>query len=461
MNAMIRRHSILKNDLYPLLKLAIPLALTGIVGASASFFETLFLAHVDQQTLAAGALVSWLYATFAVILFGTLSSINVLISHKHGANDQAGIALVVRDGLLLAILLTIPSFLLFWNMAPIFLLFGQKPSIVLLAKSYLHALAWGLLPNFIAIALFELIIGLGKIRIVMFFTVFGVLLVVFFSYAFIFGKFGLPALGIAGAGWGMTVGYWIIAVVLSGYLLIHKDYKKYFQHIFNRNKPSFLWELLQVGVPMGTMYCFEVAFFFALTLVMGSLGGQLLAANQIALQYMGALMSVIFSIAQAITIRMGHLLGAKEIDSAKYAAYAGVLISASLMGMVAICFWGFPSMLISIDFDVYDPKNADIVNEIKMLFTVSALFQIIEGVRISFFGALRALKDTHFTLLISIISFWCIALPIGYLLATYFQLGGAGLWWGMVIGASFSVVLLYWRFKSRIHRFIPHEVIKD
>lgn len=116
----------LKKDLYPLLKLAIPLMLTGIVGASASFFETMFLARVDQQTLAAGALVSWLYATFAVIIFGTLSSINILIALKHGARDQTAISFVVRDGVLLSILLFIPAFLLFWNMAPIFLLFGQQ-----------------------------------------------------------------------------------------------------------------------------------------------------------------------------------------------------------------------------------------------------------------------------------------------------------------------------------------------
>ena len=94
-------------------------------------------------------------------LFGTLGSINILISHKHGANDQIGISLVARDGLLLSLLMTIPAFLLFWNMSPIFLIFGQNPSVVLLAKSYLHALAWGLLPNFVSVAIFQFIIGLG------------------------------------------------------------------------------------------------------------------------------------------------------------------------------------------------------------------------------------------------------------------------------------------------------------
>lgn len=440
----------IKNDLFPLLKLAVPLALTGIVGASTGFFETMFLAKLGTDKLAAGALVSWLYGTFAVILYGTLGSINILVSHKHGAKDQVGISLVARDGILLSLLMSIPAFFLFWNISPIFLIFGQNPSVVLLAKSYLHALAWGLLPNFISIAIFEFIIGLGHTRITMYFTIFGVSLVIFFSYAFIFGAFGFPALGIAGAGWGMTTSYWIIAIVSSVFVLTYKDYKHYFRLITNKNKPSYLWELLKVGFPIGAMYCFEVGFFFALTLVMGSLGSQLLAANQIVMQYLCILMSIIFSIAQAITVRMGHLLGAKNVNLAKRAGYTGTMLSAIFMGIIAIVFWTSPSLLISVDLDLHNSNNAHIINEIKVLFAISALFQIIEATRISLFGALRALKDTKFTLFASIISFWGIALPIGYTFATYFQLGGIGLWWGMVLGASCSVLLLYWRFKSKI-----------
>lgn len=446
----------LKNDLYPLLKLAIPLALTGIVGASTGFFETMFLAKLGPEILAAGALVGWLYATFAVIMFGTLSSINILIAHKHGANDQTTMSLVARDGFLLSLLLTTVSFFLFWNMSPIFLLFGQSPSIVSLAESYLHALTWGLFPNLISNVIFQFIIGLGHTRTIMYLTVFGVSLVIFFSYVFIFGAFGFPALGIAGAGWGMTVSYWIIAIVTSVFVLTYKDYKHYFRSIINKNKPSYLWELLKVGFPIGAMYCFETGFFFALTLVMGYLGSQLLAANQIVMQYLCILMSIIFSIAQAITVRMGHLLGAKDTHLAKRAGYTGIMVSAIFMGIIAIVFWMFPSLLISVDIDIHNPINASIVNEIKILFAVSALFQIIEATRISLFGALRALKDTNFTLLASIISFWGIALPIGYLFATTFQFGGVGLWWGMVLGASCSVLLLYWRFNSKIRCYMPH-----
>jgi multidrug resistance protein, MATE family len=162
-----------------------------------------------------------------------------------------------------------------------------------------------------------------------------------------------------------------------------------------------------------------------------------------------------------VTVRRGHLLGANEINSAKTAGYCGALISATLMTIIAICFWVFPTLLISVDFDINNPANAEIVKEIRNLFGISAVFQIIEALRISLFGALRALKDTNFTLLTSIISFWCIALPIGYLFATCFRLGGEGLWYGMVMGAACSVLLLYWRFKLKIRCYTPHNLAQE
>lgn len=444
---------LLKDNVYPLLRLTIPLALTGFIQSAIWFFETIFLSHLGPDTLAAGSLVSWLFGTIFVILFGTLSSINILVAHKHGAKDKQGILLVVRDGFWLAILIAIPTFLLFWNMSPLFLLFGQSPAIVSLAKTYLHAMAWGILPSVTIMAFLEVIIGLGHARLILVFNILSVSLNIFFSFAFIFGKFGLPALGIAGAGWGLTVSNWISILVISGYTLTSKDYKHYFRLLLTPTRQSYLVELIQVGAPIGLMYCVEVGFFFALTLIMGSFGSLILAANQVALQYLGLLMAIIFSTAQAITVRMGHLLGAGDKASAERTAYVGIFISTILMLIIALFYWYFPTWLISIDFDTNKPENVDIVYLAKQFLMVSALFQIIEAIRISLFGTLRALKDTRFTLLISILSFWGIALPIGYLLATYFELHGIGLWWGMVLGAMCSVLLLFWRFKLKIRHY--------
>ncbi|MBV9575713.1 MAG: MATE family efflux transporter [Gammaproteobacteria bacterium] len=440
----------IKNDLLPLLSLTLPLILTGVMQSSLSFFETIFLARISEEVLAAGALVSWLFATLIVILFGIFSAVNVLIAHKHGANDKSSIVLILRDGLLLAVLLTVPTFILFWNISSILLLFGQSPQITALAKLYLHALAWGLFPKFILIILFELVLGLGHSRTIMLVTILSIPIYIFFSYILIFGKFGVPALGIAGAGWGMTFADWIIAFILFILLFFSKEYKFYLRAIFTLSKPSYVWEILHLGVPMGAMYCIEVGFFFVITLIMGTLSVQALAANQITMQYLGSLMSIIFSIAQAVTVRMGHQLGANQIQDAERTAFTGVSLSVIFMLLVAIFYWTIPKILIAVDLDNHLLQYDETIRLATQFLFIAAFFQIFESARIALFGALRALKDTRFTLLTSVISFWLIPLPIGYALAIFFNLGGAGLWWGMVLGASMSILLLNHRFKMRM-----------
>lgn len=440
-------------DIRLLLKLAIPLVLSGVVESSVGFFSTLFLAHLGPKELAAGALVSWLFATMMVILWGILTSVSVLVSQKHGAKDHEGVSFVVRDGLFLAFALTIPAFILLWNATSILLLIGQHPSIVVPARAYLHGLAWGVLPDFFALVLLQFLIGLGHARTSMIFVLIWVPLNIFSNYTLMFGKFGLPALGIAGIGWGATLSYWVTTIGLIIYILSKQHYRQYFRKILQPRKPYFVMELLQVGMPMGAMYSIEVGFFLVLTLLMGHLGNQVLAANQIALQYLGQLVAVIFSIAQAVTVRIGHTLGANDVASAERASYTGVFVAAVFMFFIALCYWFFPEKLIAIDFNIHDINNSEIIHYAKQFLAVSALFQILEAIRITLFGALRGLKDTRITLLVSIASFWFIALPVGYFFATQLHMGGLGFWWGMVIGASLSVTLLFWRFRYKMKSY--------
>lgn len=438
------------NDVNPLVRLAIPLALTGTMQGSIWFFETLFLSQLGEKTLAAGALVSWFFGTIAVILFGALSSINILVAHEYGANDHAAISRVTRDGLLLAILYSIPTVILLWNAAPIFLLVGQSDEVVVLARAYLHALSFGLTAVFLQVACLEVIMGLGRARVILGFSIITVVLNVIISYILIFGKFGVPALGIAGAGWGMTISYWLVLLIMALYILISPIERQYFSQVIQFRTQSYLWELFQIGFPTGVMYCVEVAFFFALTVAMGMISTEVQAANQIAVQYLGLFMSTMFAVSQAITVRMGHLLGAGDVRAAEKACYIGVGLALAFILIVDVFYLEFPSRLITIFFDVHAPQNFSIVAEITKLLAICALFQIAETVRIAMFGALRGLKDTRFTMYASIISFWFIALPVGYLLAMHLGMGGAGYWWGMILGASMSVLLLQWRFGNKI-----------
>jgi MATE family multidrug resistance protein len=441
-----------RHSVWPLLLLAGPLILTGLIESSAPFFGTIFLAELGQQELAAGALVRGLFFALMVTLWGTLTAVSVLVAQKYGEKDNKAVSQILRDGTLLSLMLTPPTFLLLWYAAPIFLLFGQNQSVVLLAQDYMRALAWGILPDFISLVLMQFIIGLGHTRTSMIFMLFWVPIAIFFNYALIFGAFGLPKCGIAGIGWGMTVSYWITAIGLIIYLAMSKTYKHYIASALSSLPVSYLNELLQIGLPMGSMYLLEVGFFFVLTLMIGWHGQTQLAATQIVMQYLGMLTSVVFSIAGSVTVRMGHKIGEKDIVSANNASHAGVFLSVTFMLITAVCYLFFPERLIAIDLDIADPKNWELIHYSKQFFIVCAVFQLFEAVRISLFGSLRALKDTHFTLLASVFGFWVIPLPLGYFLSLT-SLGGTGLWCGMAVGAATSALLLNWRFKKKIQDF--------
>ncbi len=436
------------NEISALVKLTIPLILSGLVQASVGFFSTVFLAHLGTEDLAAGSIGIWIFSTLMVILWGTLTSVSVLIAQKYGAKDDKAISHVLRDGLLLALIFVIPSTLLLLNISPLLLLLGQPAATVKLIHSYMYGLAWGLLPDLIGLVLMQFLIGLGHTRTEMVFSFVWVPINIFCNYALVFGKFGFPTLGIAGIGWGATLAYWISTLGLIIYLVLNRGYRHYFQYMWHLNHPNFLKELFQIGLPMGTMYSIEIGFFLVLTLLMGYFGYQAMAANQIALQYLGQLSVVTFSIAQAVTVRMGHTLGAQEPWLANRAAYLGILIAIIFMGFVALFYWFYPEVLIALDFNVTQKGNAEIVSFAIQFLALSALFQLFESVRITLFGALRGLKDTSFTLFTSIISFWFVALPLGYVLAKFLHLQGAGLWWGMTVGAASGAVLLFWRFQK-------------
>jgi MATE family multidrug resistance protein len=238
--------------------LLIPLVLSGFIESSVGFLSTLFLAHLGTSELAAGAVVQWIFFTLIVILWGTLTSISILISQKYGAKDEKGVVQVLFDGLVLSFLMVIPAFILLKNIAPILIAIGQDKTMVAYANDYLSGLSWALLPDFVGLVLLQFLIGLGHTRTNMAFSLLWVPLNIFCNYGLIFGKFGFPALGMGGIGWGTALSYWITTILLLVYLCVKQNYRRYFAALLSIRKTRFLKELCQIGLPMGLMYCIEI-----------------------------------------------------------------------------------------------------------------------------------------------------------------------------------------------------------
>lgn len=436
-----------KNDYLPLLRLVIPLIFAGMIGGLVYFFLSLFLSKLGSETLAAGSLVSWLYSILVVISFGILGAINILISHLFGQKRLESIVQVVRDALLLSLLLSVPAFILFWNMDTIFIYLGQSLSVVKLALPFLHALAFAFVPYFIFTALIESLIGLGHTRAVIFFTFLTVSLSIYFSYLLIFGSTYIPQLGISGAGWGIALSYTVTLGFLILYLFLNQTYTRYFLAIFNLKSCKYLSELFKIGIPLGLMYCVEVGYFFALTIIIGRYGHELLAANQVAMQFLGPLIGGIFSIAQAITVRIGHLMGSKHYCMLNRAVGISLQCSVFFVLIFSCIYWFYPKWLISFDFTLNE-QNAVIMHHATSFLYLAGIFQILEAIRVALFGALRALKASKLCLICSLVTFWLIGLPIGIILENSFILQGKGIWFGAILGALISIPWLWFYLRA-------------
>lgn len=435
-----------KRDFTSLLWLAIPLLISGVVESSLNFTSNIFLGRLSPDLLAAGSLVAWFFATMMIIMWGMFGAVSVLISHYNGAKAHDEIACVIRDATWIAIIISIPVSILIWNMAPLLVLLGQKPEVVQLAVPYLHALSWSMLPDFFGLILLQVFIGMEHTKTNLVVSLAWVPFNIFLNWVLVFGHLGAPALELAGLGWGTTITYWSTTFLIFGFMMSRYCYRRYFWALLTFSKPQFMWELVKVGMPMGAMWLIEVCCFFTMTLLIGHISIKQLAANTVTMQYVGFFTSITFSMAQAITIRMGNKIGAKRFDQAKRVAFAGISMTTLMVFVLACLMWFKSDWLLTVDFGSDLTQHPVVTHHAEIFFILGGVFMLLEAIRISLFGILRGMKDTHFSLVSSAVQFWAVGIAAGLIIEQIWHLGGLSYWVGLSFSPLIGILMLSWRF---------------
>ncbi|MUG96690.1 MATE family efflux transporter [Scytonema sp. UIC 10036] len=429
--------------------LAVPLAGAQLSQGATTFVDTVMMGSLGSQIIAAGALGASIFHILMYMGSGIVSSVSPLAAEGYGAGRVELVSRVVRQGLLLSLILAVPITLLIWNGGTLLRLFGQEPKTIVLAQEYLKAIAWGYLPGLSFAVLRSFVSALSKPRPVIAIVIGGTLLNIVGNYILMFGKYGFPALGLAGIGYASALSYWAMFAALAIYILNHSQLRIYraFSKIYQFESKVF-WELVRVGLPIGVLAGVEGGFFTCVTFLMGQLGTVTLAAHQIAFQTAVLTFMIPVGLSIATTVRVGQLVGQENPTGARLAGFVGIGLGAAFMAVMGILFWVFPERIVSLYIDTTDPKNATVVGLAKQLLGVAAMFQIADGIQVAAAGALRGLKDTRIPLLIGALAYWGIGLTCGYTLGMLLGFGGIGLWWGFVIGLALAAAVLTWRFST-------------
>lgn len=317
----------------------------------------------------------------------------------------------------------------------------------------MFALVWTVPGLIILIISEQFLAGINRVKLVLRISLLVVPIEIPIIYLLIFGKFGLPACGVAGIGYGFAITYTCTAIGLVLYLT--KSHT--FQHlqIFHGIKKinfTYFKELIWVGLPMGLMHVIEVSTFAVITLWIGHFGTTLLAAHQIVLQFIGFAITLVFAMSQAVTIRVGHAVGRQDLTAVYYASYTGMFMNFVCVLCIALAFNLVPEFFLRLDIDIYKTANAELIHDAAMLLAIGGILLLFDNFRIIGFGALRGLKDTRFPMIASFISFWLIGLSSAYLLSFTFHLQGNGIWWGLTIGIASGAVIVLIRIRHLLKR---------
>jgi len=299
--------------------------------------------------------------------------------------------------------------------------------------------------------------GLSHTKPTMIISIIGLLINIPANYIFIYGEFGMPALGGAGCGIATAIVYWVMFISMLIYSYISKPLKV--APLFNR----FYWpdwqqikSILTIGVPIALSLLFEVSLFAAVAIILAPFGAEVVASHQIAINFSGLVFMVPLSLAMAVTIQVGFALGdnnhqkAKEICS--YSVILGLAIAVATAAITLI----FRNQVA----EIYTTDVAVIELAASLMFLAS-LFQFSDAIQVISAGALRGYKDTKSILYITFISYWVVGLSIGLVLGitdwVIPQIGPYGFWIGFISGLTTAAIFLAWRLKV-IQRRIEHSL---
>jgi MATE family multidrug resistance protein len=366
---------------------------------------------------------------------------------RHSVRD---VRRTVRQAMWAAVAIALPVWLILWEGGAILAAMGEDPALAADAGRFLHTLQWAMLPALLYLILRSFVAALERPIWSLGVGLCGVLWNAFINYGLIFGHFGLPRLGLVGAGIGSTSANLFMFLAMALVVTRHRIFRRY--HLFGRFwRPD--WErfrdVWRLGLPIAVTLALEITIFNLAVFLMGLIGADAIAAHAVALQLAAFTFMVPLGLGQAATVRVGLAFGRRDRDGISRAGWTAFVLGVSFMTLMALAMLSFPHFLVAIFLDPANPANAPVAALAVSYLFIAALFQIFDGAQAVGSGMLRGLQDTRVPMLYAAFGYWGVGLLVAVGLGFGLGLQGVGIWIGLAVGLAVVASLLLWRWLRR------------
>lgn len=439
-----------RHEIKHIITLAIPVMIAQISQTAITFVDTIMAGNYSKTALSGVAIAVSIWLPTILFGQGLLTVLTPIISNLNGAAKRNLVADHTRQGVVIALILSVMMMMILYHSDKIISLRSSAehpidPQMVEVAVSFLRAIMWGV-PAFLLFLVYRnQCEGLSNTKPAMVIIFIALLANIPINYILIYGKLGLPAFGGVGCGITAAIIFWLMFILMRLYTLTTASQKDI------RNTPvtklvdfAIIKKVIVLGTPLALAYFFEMSLFAVIALLIAPLGQITVAAHQIIFTISSLTFAIPLSLGVATSIRVGYLLGKQKPSLAKQTAYISLAISFAIAVVVALILVIFRTPIIELF-----TKEAAVIAICMHLIILLAIYQASDYLQVVASNVLRGYKDTQSIFFITLLSYWVVGLPVGYILAltdlVMQPLGAAGFWIGIISGLAVAAVLLIGR----------------
>ena len=431
-----------------ILKIGIPIMLGQACVIILAFADNIMIGWHSVEELAASSFVNNVMNLFILAELGFASGMTPIIGSFHGTGNIKGVGTSVKNGLALngivglvgVVALTVIYFFLDC--------FGQEPELLPMIRPYyivvgistVFALGFNVLKQFTD--------GICRPVVSMLFLMFGNVMNIFGNWILIYGKMGLPEMGLLGAGISTLLSRALILVLFALYIWKSKDFKEYVSafraSLLSRVKMK---HLFGIGYPVAVQMALESSTFSFAAIMAGWLGVMELAAHQVVITISQLFFLMLQGLSFAISILVSGAFGKRDFAGIKEYVRKGymMIISISVLLSVLLYVFRFPAAGVFTD-------SPEVSGLAVSLFFILFAYQFGDGLQLCFANVLRGLQDVKPIMYAAFVSYYLIAIPAAYFLAFKAGLGLQGIWLGFPIGLTLAGVFFYSKYRSDMRK---------
>jgi MATE family multidrug resistance protein len=433
----------LRAELPQLVRLALPLVVAELGWMAMGVVDTMMVGRVSKEALGGAAMGGILFYTVGVFGMGLLMGLDTVVSQAFGAGRIAECHRYLVSGTWLAAALMLPMTGIVLACLPMLEWAGVQPGVMAEARPYTYAAAGSMGPLLLYTAFRRYLQSMNRVRVITAVLLSANLINVAVNWLLIFGNWGFPRLGVAGAGWATTVSRVYMAVALAVYIWRRAP--------AGLGEAGWKWEagrvreLVRLGLPASAQMTLEVGIFGLSGLFVGKLPAEFLAAHQIALNVASVSFMVPYGLSSAAAVRVGQAVGRGDAAGARHAGWTAIGLGGGFMALAGLSFVLFPREIGR----AYTSDPA-VLGTVVSLLWVAALFQFFDGLQGVATGALRGLGDTRTPALTHLAAYWAIGMPASYWLCFRAGWNAVGVWSGLCLALVLIGITLVavWRHRA-------------